>query len=48
MISLPDFASFGHEGVGVVDEGTAVILAAVAVRAAYGSSGIGVKIKQRN
>lgn len=41
VTNIPDFASFGHEGEGVVDGGTAVRLAAVAVRAAYASSANG-------
>lgn len=37
-VYIPDFASFGHEEVGVEDEGTAGRLAVEVVMGAYGSS----------
>lgn len=40
LLDVPDSASFGHVGEEVVDGGTAVRLAAEAVRAAYGNSAI--------
>ena len=47
MVDVPDSASFGHVGEEVVDGGTAVRLAAEAVRAAYGNSTIDVMEKQK-
>ena len=47
MLDVPDSASFGHVGEEVVDGGTAVRLAAEAVRAAYGNSAIDVAVGER-